>query len=156
MKQRNLGFGGLQFVLVFAIIGALASFAVPQYKSYVSKAKLTEAFKLAGESKRKLSEFYMLNGRFPKTASESRMMVTNTVAPPEYVREMVVDPKDDRGDITIRVYLREGVIETEPGFTEEPYVYVAGHRAGGNGYQITWTCGASGLSPDLLPEDCGS
>lgn len=152
MKYKNRGFGGLQFVLVFAIIGAMATFAIPQYKSYVSKAKLTEAFKLAGESKRKLSEFYMLNGRFPQTESESQMMITTTVAPPEFVEEMVVDPNDERGDITIRVYLREGVVENETG--EEQFVYIAGHSTPGDGYQITWSCGASGLGDDLLPEDC--
>ncbi|MEJ8569235.1 pilin [Elongatibacter sediminis] len=153
MKNRNRGFGGLQFVLVFAIIGVAATFAVPEYKSYMTKAKLTEAFNLAGESKRKLSEFYMLNGRLPGTQNEAELMITSTVAPPEYVRDMVVKPADSKGRFTIRVYLKEGVIEN-PVAGEDQFIYVEAQAAGNGSYALTWSCGGGGLEPDLLPEDC--
>ena len=65
MKNQQLGFGGLQVILVVAVIGIMSVVAVPKYKSFIGKAKITEAFNIAGESKRKLSEFYMVNGGLP-------------------------------------------------------------------------------------------
>ena len=36
----------------------------------------------------------------------------------------------------------------------EQYLYIAGNRAVGTGYQVEWTCGAEGVNPDLLPDNC--
>ncbi len=154
MRFQNRGFGALQFVLVFAIIGFAALFAVPEYKSYLSKAKLTEAFRLASESKRRLSEFYMLNGRFPQSESETSMMKVQTVSPPEFVQDMEVRAAENDREIMIRVYLKEGVAENPLG--EVQFIYVAGNGGSGGNYGVQWTCGAEGLDPELLPEECKS
>ena len=91
-KNIQKGFGGMQLLMVGAIIGVASLVAVPKYNAFVDQAKLTEAFTFAGESKRKLSEFYMTNNRFPKTSVEARPMVTESLSPPKFVDSVVVWP----------------------------------------------------------------
>jgi len=77
---------------------AIAVVAVPAYSSFISKAKMTEAMNLAGESKRKMSEFFMMNNRFPQNENEAKVAHTMTLSPPEYVREMVIETKADKSE----------------------------------------------------------
>lgn len=152
MNTHQRGFGGLQVILVGAILSAASLVAVPQYEAHVSKAKLTEAFRLASDSKRKVSEFYVINGRFPNSKAEAAAMRTTTISPPQHVRDMMVDHKDPGHDVVIKVFLKDGVVENLDG--AEQYVYFVGKRGDTAKFALQWTCGASGVDADLLPEDC--
>lgn len=152
MNKRQWGFGGLQLLMVIAVIGAISIIAVPKYNAFITKAKLTEAFNLAGESRKKLSEFYMTNSRFPADAGEAASMKTTTLAPPEYVDHMVVEPRSEDHDVIVKVFLKVDVVDNPSG--AEQYVYVAGDRGAGSGFAVEWSCGAKGIDASLLPEDC--
>ena len=152
MKFRENGFGGLQIILGIVVVAVLASFAVPQYNNYVDKAKLAEAYTLAGDTKKKLVEFYMTYNRFPKTDGEASVVKTETFAPPEFVRDIVVNYKDSANDIVIEVYLKDGVVENLTG--EPQYIYMAGNSSRAGGAYVDWTCGAQGINPDLLQPTC--
>ena len=154
MKIRQFGFGGLQIVLSIAVIGMMATIAVPQYQGFMSKAKLTEAFRLAGESRKKVSEFFMVSGRFPQSEGELSAVKTGTLTPPEHVREMVIERNASQGDLLIKVFLKQGVVENPAG--GEQYIYVAGNQPNGGSYALEWSCGGSGVPVDLLPDDCQS
>lgn len=152
MNQPQRGFSGLQIVIGFAVIGIASMFAVPQYKAYVAKAKMTEAFRIAGESRRKLTEFHMVNGRFPRSVSEADSLRTTTSSPPEFVRDMVVEPHSSDHDVMVKVFLKDGVVDNPSGM--EQFIYIAGDGTPGDQYAVTWSCGASGVDGDLLPENC--
>ncbi len=152
MNKNQYGFGGLQIILGLAVVAALAAVAVPQYNSYIAKAKLSEAFSLAGDTKKKLSEFYIEYNRFPRTAGEAAAMKTTTVAPPEFVREIIVNHQDSANDIVIEVYMYDGEIENPTG--EVQYIYWAGNSSSRSGSLVEWTCGAYGMDPELLPKNC--
>ena len=153
MKYRQHGFGGLQLFMVVAIIGMTSMIAVPKYQSFMAKAKLSEAFMFASESKRKLSQFYMVNNRFPQTAGESAAMITVSLSPPEVVRDMVVEPMQDNHDIMVKVYLKDGVVNNENG--TEQFIYITGDVPTGSGSAyVEWSCGSSGIDAELLPENC--
>lgn len=154
MNKRQLGFGGLQMVLSIAVIGVVAMVAVPQYQGFISKAKMTEAFNLASESRKKVSQFYMVSGRFPRSDSEVASMASGTLSPPEHVREMVVEREGQGGDLLIKVYLNEDVVENLTG--EDQFIFLAGHETKGGAHAMEWSCGASGIQEDLLPEECRS
>lgn len=152
MKAFQRGFGGLQFALSLAVMGVVAVVAVPQYKGFISKAKLTEAYSLAAESRKKVNEFVMTAGRFPKSAGELDAVKTGTVSPPEHVQGMVVE-RADRGDgVIIKVFLKDGVVENLTG--EEQYIYVVGSSPADAAYATEWKCGGSGIDVSLLPESC--
>jgi Tfp pilus assembly protein PilE len=152
MKNANQGFGGLQMIVVIAVVIGATYTAVPKYKSFMSKARLTEAFNLAGESKRKIAEFYMTNGRFPGTLNEAEAMMTTTVSAPKFVRDMAVVPKTGNHEVMVKVFLQEGVAENPEGV--EQYIFIAGDQAAASGYALEWTCGGHGVDASLLPEEC--
>ena len=151
MRHHQKGFG-LQAVLSIGVIVAIGFVAAPAYESFISKAKITEAMTIAGESKRRAAEFVTLNGRFPQSQNEALVVKTNTITAPEYVREMVVDTENENHEIVIRVYLKEGVVENPGG--QEQYIYIAGDLAVGSGAHVQWSCGARGVDSRLMPENC--
>lgn len=152
MKKREKGFGGLQVLLVALTIGVTTLVAVPKYQGMVNKAKVTEAINLASESKRKISQNYMVSGSFPRTVKETQAMYTSTLTRPEHVREMKIEHNRFGDSVTIKVFLNEGVVESNT--SEDQYVYISGNRTQGGEYDIEWQCGGIGIGPEMLPEDC--
>ena len=152
MKLKEQGFGGIQVLLVAATIGAASLVAVPKYKAYVNKAKITEAMNLAGESKRKIEQSYMVSGHFPKRASDASAMLTTTLVKPEFVRNMQIDHDPSGKSVDIKVFIHEGVIENLDG--EEQFIYYKGQQSLNANFGIEWRCGANGINLDLMPVDC--
>ncbi|KPQ24964.1 MAG: type IV pilus assembly protein PilA [Halomonas sp. HL-48] len=71
MKGTQQGFTLIELMIVVAIIGVLASIAVPQYQNYTARAQVSEAFNLASAYKTTMSEFYAVRGRFPVSNEEA-------------------------------------------------------------------------------------
>ena len=63
--MRHRGFTLIELMIVVAIIGILASIAIPAYQNYTIRAQLTEAFSLASELKGPIQEYRKERGRFP-------------------------------------------------------------------------------------------
>ncbi len=152
MKRVQKGFGGLQLLLVVAIIGTASLVAVPKYKAHTAKAKLTEAFNLASESKRKITQAYMVSNSLPKNRTEADAMLSNTVSRPEIVRDMKIEHAPSGDTVTIKVFINDGVIENPTGV--EQFVFISGTTNHGGKYALEWTCGGEGLEREMLPEDC--
>jgi type IV pilus assembly protein PilA len=69
MKQR--GFTLIELMIVVAIIGILASIAIPAYQDYTVRAQVVEAFSLASELKGAVQEFRKERGRMPRNNREA-------------------------------------------------------------------------------------
>ena len=69
MLTQPKGFTLIELMIVVAIIGVLASVAIPAYQDYVARAQVSEAVMLLGSAKTPFTEYYANNGAWPNQPS---------------------------------------------------------------------------------------
>lgn len=69
--ENNKGFTLIELMMVIAIIGILASIAVPNFDRYRQKAYMAEGYLLSKSIKEDLIEFYDTRGIFPSDNMEA-------------------------------------------------------------------------------------
>jgi type IV pilus assembly protein PilA len=65
------GFTLIELMIVVAVIGILATFAIPSYQDYVFRSQVAEGFVLVEELKINSKDFYKSELRFPKNNAEA-------------------------------------------------------------------------------------
>jgi len=65
MFTKQKGFSVIELMIVVAIIGIIASVALPFYQNYMARAKVSEAVMLLGGLKNPMLEYYNTWGRWP-------------------------------------------------------------------------------------------
>jgi type IV pilus assembly protein PilA len=132
-------------MIVVAIIGILAAVALPAYRDYSVRAKVSELILAASSAKTSVAEFVNTTGVMPATASVSiETQVSKYVASVGYVG---TDASN-------------GYIEVQAHATAEPAIASAQLRLQGValGGQVVWTCNTTGtttaIAPKYLPSSC--
>lgn len=97
MPAKIKGFSLIELMIAIAIIGILASIAIPAYQDYAVRAKISEAINLASGAKISIAEYYMSEGRLPEDLDESGLSSIST----RYVEELSYQLLDDTGYITL-------------------------------------------------------
>ncbi|HEX5487576.1 MAG TPA: pilin [Rhodanobacteraceae bacterium] len=132
--SRTHGFTLIELMVVVAIIGVLASIAIPAYNIYILRAEAAEAFSLAGFAKPKVQDYFHRHGEFPADNRAAGLPSASSIIG-HYVGAVAVH--DGAVDITFRKQdinegLRGGVLTLRPlvvdGSPESP---------------IAWACGTS-------------
>ena len=68
-KQTQAGFTLIELMIVVAIVGILATLAIPAYQDYVARAQMSEALVLADGLKTPVSESFAQEGVCPANTS---------------------------------------------------------------------------------------
>lgn len=142
------GFTLIELMIVVAIIGILASIAIPGYQDYVAKTQVSEAVILLDGLRTSASEFYTNQGTTPSVADVSSTSVSG-----KYVDSVTII---GAGTTTIVIQATMGVNGVSPNIAGQTYAIatVDGTK--------TWSCGMStgvvagytSISEEYIPTAC--
>ncbi len=68
-KKLQQGFTLLELMIVVAIVGILAAIAIPAYKDYIVRSKVSECAATIGACKTSVTEYYNTKTSYPADAS---------------------------------------------------------------------------------------
>lgn len=69
--KHTQGFTLIELMIAIAIVGVLAAIAVPQFSSYLARARVSEAINYAQSCKTGYIEFYATRGTFPTSVDDA-------------------------------------------------------------------------------------
>jgi type IV pilus assembly protein PilA len=91
ISRRNAGFSLIELMIVVAIIGILASMAIPSYQNYTIRAQIAEGINLAAGSKAAIATSYLDRGRAPVNRASAGLSTNATDTAGRYVASIDVD-----------------------------------------------------------------
>ncbi len=161
MKPHEQGFNLIELMIVVAIIGILAAVAVPAYRDYTIRAKVSGVLLEVGRVKTDLIVFYAEHGRFPINAGErAPFEIVSTDNHPS-IRGLELkgvgacNAGAGCAKARMEVMLRRAVYNGIGGDANSQ-LRIEGH-GGPNGGVVTWFCGPRDVQPlklEWLPATC--
>ncbi|MDX1516385.1 MAG: pilin [Woeseiaceae bacterium] len=141
MKNSQQGFTLIELMIVVAIIGILASVALPAYQSYSVRAQVSEGLNLTGPLQAAITEYYNDYGQFPADNSAAGVGAAN----------------DYTGNYVTGITISGDTIAIQYG--NDANAQIAGETvlvtAAANQGSLRWSCTSGGaISDTLLPQVC--
>jgi type IV pilus assembly protein PilA len=134
---RSLGFTLIELMMVLAIIGILATIAIPQLRNYLTRTRVTEGLNLAAPYKLAVEELATSNGN---TFTEEQLALPAFV-PTQNVQNISASPMQNGVGGVLTITYGPNV-EKDATLTLTPTVTDSG---------IQWQCAAQGSSKRILP-----
>jgi type IV pilus assembly protein PilA len=131
IRPRQLGFTLIELMIVVAIIGVLASMAIPAYQNYVVRAQVTEGMQLSSSAKTAVAYSYLNNGEAPADRIEAGL----TPNPGDTVGAYVASVDIDNGVVVVTFGNRASAQIAGETLTLTPYET-------GN-FGVVWRCGVA-------------
>ncbi len=141
-EENSLGFTLIELMIVVAIVGILATIAIPAYQDYTVRAKVAEGLTLVAPIKAAVDEQFLEKGAIPSGGNASFDLPAAASISGRYTQSVAVTA----GKITIQY--------TGPGSGMGGATLVLAPTAAAGG--IYWTCGAAGstLPNRYRPANC--
>jgi len=150
MRSISQGFTLIELMITVAIIGILASVALPAYQDYTVRAKMSEVMLAAGSCRTVITEVYQSGGTAPVAGSWGCEGVSS-----KYVASVSTDAN---GKVTVATSggLPSGYLTMVP--LSNGVAAVAANLSSGPVSVNGWRCGAAAdgtnLSMKYLPGSC--
>jgi type IV pilus assembly protein PilA len=144
VRAREKGFTLIELMIVVAIIGVLASMAIPAYQTYVIRAQVSEGINLATALKPPVLTYFLDTGEAPATRAAAGVAPNATDASGAYVSSIDVT----NGVLVVTYGNSASAAITGLTLTMTPY------QTPESG--IVWRCGAAIAPAGLNPLGTGS
>jgi len=145
MKQLQQGFTLIELMIVVAIIGILAAVAIPAYKDYTDRAKVSEIVLAADATKNNIAEFFSTNGHMPTNATSAGVSINAT----KYVASGTYNRSSDTS-ANVQITAQGTGNSNIDGKLFQ--LTATGDAATG---QVTWACNSgSTIAQKYLPANC--
>jgi type IV pilus assembly protein PilA len=140
MKNETLGFTLIELMIVVAIIGILASIAIPAYQDYTIRAQVAEGLSLSSSAKASMGEYYTDRGIWPADNAAVGLSAAGTII----------------GKYVISVSVTGPVITVTYG--NDAHAVINGQNltmtVADNDGSFIWTCAGAGIADKHLPAAC--
>jgi hypothetical protein len=141
---------------VVAIIGILASIAIPQYQSYTLRARVAEGFLLADPVRKDVAEYYDRWGRLPDDNAAAGLPAPALIAGSQ-VASVAVKGGAIAVTFGAHVPVDSGVLQLRPALHTAhpgaPLLWICGARPTPAGYQVVGES-AHSIKPEYLSAPC--
>ncbi len=153
MKSLQKGFTLIELMIVVAIIGILASIALPAYQDYLARSQAIESVVLLDYAKTPIEDYTTQNGVFPNgTAGVDDLATFGLIAQGTY--GALSEPAQsaiDGGSITYT--FGSGGVNVNANLNGQSVIYTRSASVGG--VTGTWSCSTSaGLAQKFRPHGC--
>ena len=148
-SQIQKGFTMIELMIVIAIIGILATIAIPMFMDKTVRAQVSEGLSLVSPAEQEVAEFYQNAGTFTGA--------TVTTATGKYVSAITVVPGTDATTAVLVVAFANTATNTN---ISSPTLSFTADALGGS---IAWYCGKNGgkagagqttIADKYLPSTC--
>ena len=148
--KRSAGFTLIELMIVIAIVAILVAIAVPAYKDYTIRTKVTECVNHAAVAKVQITEYRQTLGSWPPTAAEAGVETASGVATSEFCLGFInYDPEYGSFEINVN----EGAVDVILS-TVQPIMMPT---QDGTSTNMNWDCNVGNTSPNdvrYLPSSC--
>ena len=141
MKKSQQGFTLVEAMMVVAIIGLLAAFAIPAYQGYVIRSQVSEGYSLTSGAQAAVTEYYMESGGWPNLEALAGLYEVPNISG-TYTKHLTIE------DNVIRITY---AAHAHPAIANAEVNLVATDHDG----SVTWRCaGSKSIVAKHLPQVC--